>query len=222
MRNDHVVSRTTVYCCEDDSRTRRLLAKIIETSGELQLAGQSGSAEGVLDALRGGQLSDVLLLDLELPGMQGMDLLARLDPPPSGPEVLILTSFADEERVVTAMKRGAAGYLVKANATDRLVESILEVAAGGTVIEPRLARRFWNLFQASMGRAERDPFRLETDEREVLELMAKGLTNPELGSVLGTGRRNIKMILERLYEKMGVDSRVEAVVEGFKAGLIQL
>jgi DNA-binding NarL/FixJ family response regulator len=236
-----------VYCCEDDPRTRRLLAKIIDSTPELELVGQAANAEDALAALQpaastnqagapatpdragaptstasAGPPADVLLLDLELPGMQGMELLEQLEPPPAGPEVLILTSFADEDRVFSAMRRGAAGYLVKGGAAARLVEAIREVNGGGSVIEPRLARRFWNLFQASVGRTSADPYGLSPREREVLALMAKGLTNPELGSVLSTGTRSIKLTLETLYEKMGVQSRVEAVVAGVKAGLITL
>ena len=211
-----------VFCCEDDPRTRALLTKILSKAPGLTLVGEAPAAEEVIRALDDGLGVDVLLLDLELPGMQGLELVEHLPPPPKGPEILILTSFNDENRVFRAMKSGAAGYLVKGVGTARLLSAVNEVALGGTVIEPRLARRFWNLFQASVGHAPSDPFGLDEDELQVLSLLAKGLTNPEMGDLLHQGRRKIKLILERLYEKMQVKSRVEAVVAGFKAGLLDL
>ena len=209
-----------VFSCEDDARTRKLLAKIINSSPDMTLAGEAPAAEEVLAAFKEGVQMDVLLLDLELPGMQGLELLHHVPPPPGGPEILILTSFNDEDRVFQAMKSGAAGYLVKGVETARLLDAVREIAAGGTVIEPRLARRFWNFFQANKGYVPKDPFNLDEKELQALQLLAKGLTNPEMGGVLNTGRRNIKLILESLYAKMSVGSRVEAVVKGFKAGLL--
>ncbi len=211
-----------VYCCEDDARTRKLLTRIIEDTPDMELAGQAPAAEDVLTSLENGANFDVLLLDLELPGMQGLELLEHVPAPPRGAEILILTSFNDEDRVFRAMKSGAAGYLVKGVAADRLLESIREVHAGGTVIEPRLARRFWNFFDAGKGHSPEDPFGLDEKELQVLKFLAKGLTNPEMGSVLKTGRRNIKLLLESIYKKMGVNNRVEAVVKGFKFGLLTL
>jgi DNA-binding NarL/FixJ family response regulator len=165
---------------------------------------------------------DVLLLDLELPGMDGLELLARLPGPPAGPEVLILTTYADADRVFEAMRRGAAGYLVKGVRSERLAEAIAEVAAGGTVIEPRLAKRFWNLFRASRGGGSRQTLDLTEAEVEVLTLVARGLTNPEVGATLGTSRRRVKSHLEAIYRKLGVSSRVEAVLQATAVGLISL
>lgn len=211
-----------VYCCEDDARTRKLLTKIISDTPDMELIGQAMAAEDVLKAIRNAVVFDVLLLDLELPGMQGLELVEHMPSPPQGPEILILTSFNDEDRVFRAMKSGAAGYLVKGVTAERLRESIREVYAGGTIIEPRLAKRFWNFFNAGKGHSPQDPFGLDDRELQVLNFLSKGLTNPEMGSVLKTGRRNIKLLLESLYKKMEVSNRVEAVVKGFKFGLIDL
>lgn len=211
-----------ILICEDDPRTRAYLLKILRGVSWISLVQEAASAEKALELLGRDDKVDLLLLDLELPGMGGLDLLNRLRELARAPEVLILTSFSDEEKVFTAVRRGAAGYLVKGVAASRLVEAIREVVAGGTVIEPRLARRFWNLFQASLGSAEKDPYGLTQGERQVLSLLARGLTNPEMGSVLESSRRGIKLILETLYRKMGVKGRVEAVVEAVKAGLVEI
>jgi DNA-binding NarL/FixJ family response regulator len=211
-----------IFICEDDNRTRAGLRKVLSSTFGFTVAGEAPTAEEALLALQAGVAVDLLLLDLEMPGMGGMDLLEYVKPPPEGPEVLILTTFSDADRVFTAIRKGAAGYLVKGGTTARLTDAIREVCAGGTVIEPRLAKRFWNLFEASVGDAGRDPYGLTPDELEVLHFLARGLTNPELGSVLKSSRRTIKLILEGLYKKMGVKSRVEAVVNAVKAGLVKL
>jgi len=182
---------------------------------EAAAAAEAGT-ESTTDAV------DVLLLDLELPGMDGLELLSRLPGPPAGPEVLILTTYADADRVFEAVRRGAAGYLVKGGDSERLAEAIAEVACGGTVIEPRLAKRFWNLFQASRGSASQHNLGLTEAEVEVLTLVARGLTNPEVGATLGTSRRRVKSHLEAIYRKLGVSSRVEAVLQATAVGLISL
>ena len=120
------------------------------------------------------------------------------------------------------MRRGAAGYLVKGVDADRLCEAIREVASGGTVIEPRLARRFWSLFEASRGTTPLHGPGLTVEGREVLTLVARGLTNPEVSATTGQTRRRVKTHLESIYRKLGVAGRVEAVLKATSAGLIQI
>lgn len=210
-----------IFLCEDDPRTRAHLARVIGQTSDLVVVGEASTAEVAMESLSAGGV-DVLLLDLELPGMDGITLLGHLPPPPTGPEVLILTTYAKEERVFLAMRQGAAGYLVKGMDGERLCAALREVASGGTVIEPRLARRFWSLFEASRGRQQLQGPDLTTEEIEVLTLVARGLTNPEVGATLGQTRRRVKAHLEAIYRKLGVSGRVEAVLKASGAGLIQL
>lgn len=200
---------------------RAHLVRTLAQAPDFQVMGEAPSAELALAALGPGTC-DVLLLDLELPGMDGIALVGRLPPPPAGPEVLILTTFADADRVFEAIRKGAAGYLVKGVDADRLCEALREVAAGGTIIEPRLARRFWNLLEASRGHADPSALGLTTEEVDVLALVARGLTNPEVGATLGTSRRKVKSHLESIYRKLGVAGRVEAVLKASSVGLVTL
>ncbi len=210
-----------LFVCEDDHRLRSRLCRLLRGGKGLSVVGEAASAEEAEPHLGEGAV-DLLLLDLELPGMDGMSLLGRLAGPPVGPEVLILTTFADSGKVLEAMRLGAAGYLVKGIAGSRLIEAVREVAAGGTIIEPRLARRFWNLFEASRGRRSQGALGLTEEEVTVLNLVARGLTNPEVGRTLGTTRRQVKGRLESIYRKLGVRSRVEAVLKATAAGLVDL
>ncbi len=212
---------TRTFVCEDDHRLRAHLCRLLDRDPAIHRVGDAPCAEDAEPHLGSGDV-DVLLLDLELPGMDGLALLERLPGPPKGPEVLILTTFADADKVLEAMRRGAAGYLVKGVPSDKLLAAVKEVAAGGTVIEPRLAKRFWNLFEAGKGRADPDALGLNEDEVAVLNLVARGLTNPEVGHTLGTTRRRVKGHLESIYRKLGVSSRVEAVLKATAAGLVEL
>jgi DNA-binding NarL/FixJ family response regulator len=163
----------------------------------------------------------VLLLDIELPGMSGLAVVAALGGRTPA-EILMLTTFDDERKVYQAVCGGAAGYLTKRSPVARIALAIRDVHAGGTVIDPGLARRFWNYFQSQAGRAAADPYGLTADEREVLSLVGRGLTNPEVGRTVGRTRRAVKVDLERIFRKLGVGNRVDAVVKAVAAGLIEL
>lgn len=210
-----------ILLCEDDPRFRRLLVKVLREVQDFNLVGEASSGEAACSLIEAAR-PDLLLLDLELPGISGMEVIQRLTADQlAALEILILTSFSDEGKVFEAMRLGAAGYLVKGVAPPKLEAAIREIMAGGTVIESRLARRFWSYFASVKGRSEQD-FRLTDDELEVLTLVGRGLSNPETARVLGASRRVIKSHLERIYRKLGVSSRVQATVKALQAGLIDL
>ena len=211
-----------IQVCEDDPRFRTLLCKILARAEDFELVGESASGEEVCQQiLAATEPPDLLLLDLELPGMGGIDVVRALVPVLPALEILILTTFADENRVFEAMRAGAAGYLVKGIAPRQLEVAIREVMAGGSVIEPRLAKRFWNLFSASRGQRPED-FGMTREELEVLTLVARGLSNPEAARVLGESTRAVKATLQSIYRKLGVSGRVEATVTALQAGLITI
>lgn len=211
-----------IQVCEDDPRFRALLCRVLSGVEGFVLAGETVSGEDLCRQLVGASdPPDLLLLDLELPGMSGIDVVRTLTPALPGLEILILTTFADENRVFEAMRAGAAGYLVKGIAPRQLEAAIREVMAGGVVIEPRLARRFWNLFSASRGQSS-DSRGLTSEELEVLTLVGRGLSNPEAARVLGESTRAVKTTLQSIYRKLGVSGRVEATVVALQAGLITL
>lgn len=208
--------------CEDDPRMRRLLIKRLEQVEDFEVVGACSAGEQVVDAVR-AERPELLLLDLELPGIDGLGVLEALSSAEllPGLEVLILTSFRSELRVFQAMQGGAAGYLVKGLAAATLERAIRDVLAGGTVIEARLAKRFWNHFSACQGHGSAD-FGLSAIEREVLQAVARGLSNPEAAEALGASRRSIKAHLSSIYRKLGVKGRVEASVKALSVGLIEL
>jgi two-component system response regulator DegU len=218
---EHAGRKTRILVCEDDPRYRRLLIKRLALQPDFAVSECSSGEQAILRAQKAQAEEaafDLLLLDLELPKISGLEVIEALA---SALDILVLTSFNSEERVFIALRDGAAGYLLKGATSPPLEEAIRDVLAGGTVIESRLARRFWNYFAGQRGRSAQD-FGLDEQELELLEVVAKGLSNPEAASALGSTRRSIKGRLAQIYRKLQVQTRVEAVSKALAAGLIEL
>src|SRR5207248_68298 len=135
----------SVFAVEDSAPTLKALRKLLSGSEQLRLVGTASSGEEALK-LAPPLKPQVVLMDLELPGASGIETTRSLKQL-SDADVLVLTSFEDEQHVFDAMRAGASGYVVKGTPAGKLIEAIVEVEAGGTVIEPRLARRFWSFFK---------------------------------------------------------------------------
>ncbi len=215
-------ARIEVVIVEDDPRTLKSLVLLLQGFPEIAVVGSCPNGTAglqIVEALR----PQLVLLDLELPDLDGIEITRRIRASHQDIEVLILTSFEDEVRVYQAIQAGASGYLVKRVAPQKIRDAILEVMRGGVVIESRIARRFWNYFQsvtAHLGERPQSP--LSEIERDVLQMVGRGLTNREAGEALKIDRRTVRTHLSHVYEKLGTSSRAEAVVEALKRGLIEL
>lgn len=216
--------KTRIFLVEDQPPLMKNLIKALGLYPELEIVGTSGEGE---DAVR--QISELkpqlVLLDLELPGIDGIEVTRRLKLRGSDAEILILTSFDDEQKVYEAIQAGASGYLVKRVGPEKIRSSIKEVMEGGTVLEPIIAKRFWNYFDSIRSAAEKkkeNPWGLNELELEVLRFVAKGLSNAEVGQVMSIERRTVRTHLSHIYKKMGVNSHVEAVVLALRAGIVEL
>jgi len=209
-----------VFAVEDSPPTLKALRKLLSGSEQVTLVGAATTGE---DALREIPLAkpQVVLMDLELPGASGVETTRKLKATMSV-EVLALTSFEDEQHVFDAMRAGASGYVVKGAQAGKLIEAIVEVEAGGTVIEPRLARRFWQYFKGVQEPRKPSAPQLTDLEREILAMIARGLSNEEAGRIVSLDRRSVRTQLGHIYQKLGVRSHVEAVVKGLRLGIIEL
>lgn len=215
--------RTRVYVVEDQAPLLKNLLKVLATFDEIEVVGSAQEGEaGVGEMVR--LKPDVVLLDLELPGIDGIEVTRRVKRAGLATEVLILTSFDNEQKVYEAMQAGASGYLVKRVGPEKIRSGIQEVMNGGTVLEAIIARRFWNYFQSVQARPAKadNPWDLTPVEFEILRYVAKGLSNAEVGQVMTIERRTVRTHLSHLYKKMGVNSHVEAVVMALKAGIVEL
>ncbi len=208
---------------EDDPKTMKSLLKLLGAFPDFQVVGSAVSGESAIETISALKPS-VALLDLELPGIDGIEVTKRIKKTVPEVEVLILTSFEDEVKVYKAMQAGAGGYLVKGRSSDKIHDAIKDVLTGGTVIEPRLARRFWNYFQSVQAKPEHDNTQVKLDsvESDILQMIARGLTNQETGEVLSMERRTVRSHLSHIYKKLGTSSRAEAVTIALKNGWITL
>jgi DNA-binding NarL/FixJ family response regulator len=217
---------TRVYVVEDQPQLLKNLVKVLGTFPELEVVGTSQDGEeAVEDILR--VRPQLVLLDLELPGINGIQVTQRVKRRAPEVEILILTSFEDEQKVYEAIQAGASGYLVKRVGPEKIRSGIKEVMEGGTVLEPIIARKFWNYFQSIQSKPQEkkekgNPWGLTPVEFDVLRYVAKGLSNAEVGQVMTLERRTVRTHLSHIYRKMGVNSHVEAVVLALRAGVVEL
>jgi DNA-binding NarL/FixJ family response regulator len=223
-----------VVLVEDQPPVLKNQLKILQEAPEIEVIGTALSGEAAL-ALLEKQQPDVVLQDLGLPRMTGIEVTREVKKRWPGVEVLIFTIFDEEEKVIEAVKAGASGYLLKGASGEKVIDAIREVKAGGSVIQPNLARRLLRHFRVPEdssspqpeplppGIREEPPMRpLTVREIEILRLIAKGLTNNEAARVLGLTRATVRTHLEHIYEKLEVTNRVEAVTEGLRKGLIEM
>jgi DNA-binding NarL/FixJ family response regulator len=228
------VSKIKVVVVEDQPQILKNQLKILAESPDLEVIGTALSGEAALELLEKKQ-PDVILQDLGLPRMTGIEVTREVKKRWPQVEVLVFTIFDEEEKVIDAVKAGASGYLLKGAPSEKVIEAIKEVKAGGSVIQPNLARRLLKHFHVPEegaapepkplppGNREEPPTRPLTErEIEILRLIAKGLSNNEAARVLGLSRATVRTHLEHIYEKLEVTNRVEAVTEGLRKGLIEM
>jgi len=209
-----------VFAVEDSVPTLRALGKLLAAQPTLELVGTAASGEEALRLIP-TSAARVVLMDLELPGKSGIETTRELKARRVAADVLVLTSFEDEDHVFEAMRAGASGYVVKGASAQKLTAAIRDVDEGGTVIEPRLARRFWQYFKGVQAPPQPASI-LSPLESEILFAVAKGLSNEEVGSVVHLDRRTVRTHLGHIYDKLGVTGHVAAVVEALRRGLVEL
>ncbi len=224
-------TRIRVYVVEDQSKILKNQLKLLEASPELEIIGTALSGETAIEDVRKLK-PDVLLLDLGLPRMSGIDVTRVVKAELPSVEILIFTIFDEEDKVLEAVQAGASGYLLKGTPADKMVEAIREVSQGGTVIQPSLARRLLKHFrvpETPVAAPLNPPLQLEPEgkklsarETEILQLIAKGVSNSEAAGMLTLSKATIRTHLEHIYRKLEVTNRVEAVTEGLRKGLIQM
>jgi DNA-binding NarL/FixJ family response regulator len=211
-----------VYVVEDQPKILKSLIKLLSGFSEIEIVGKALSGEEALEGIAEKQ-PEVVLLDLGLPQMSGIEVTREIKKKHPKIELLIFTVFDEEEKVMEAIQAGASGYLLKGMEASKIVEAIGEVKDGGSVIQPSLARSLLRQFQvqAPPGKEEEMPS-LTPREVEILQIIAKGLSNAEAAKVLKISRATIRTHLEHIYAKMAVSNRVEAITEGIRQGLIDV
>ena len=206
-----------VLVVDDHALHRDGIRQILGQQPDIQVAGEAESAELALVLVN--QLHpSVVLMDIRLPGMNGIDATRRIRRDHPGTRVLVVSAYDDEEYIRGALEAGASGHLSKAAPGRQLIEAVRAVAAGGTVIEPAVL----NHLLAGTSSAPLPAAQLTERELAVLELLAHGLHNKQVATRLGISRRTVERHCDNIYDKLGVGSRTEAVVQAISAKLVSL
>ncbi len=204
-----------VLVVDDHPVVREGLVAVLEDESDFQVVGAVGSgAEAVAAAAR--ERADVVLLDLELDGEDGVQALPRLLATPARPRVLVFTAYDSDERVFAALEAGAAGYLLKGAPTAEIAAAIRAVAGGGSYLAPRVAAKV----VARVGRPRGSGSRLSSREREVLRLVAEGQSNKQIARALGIAERTVKFHVTSLFQKLAAENRAQAVARAAELGLL--
>lgn len=225
--------RIRVMVVEDQPNVLKSQLKLLQDNPDIQIVGTALSGEAALEEIASVK-PQVLLCDLGLPRMSGIELTRVVKTRYPSIEVLIFTIFDEEDKVLDAVKAGASGYLLKGTPVERIVDAIKDVSEGGSVIQPNLARKLLKAFHVEEETTHEMPAvpsappprgaairgELTAREIEILRLIAKGLSNSEAARVVGLSRATVRTHLEHIYQKLDVTNRVEAVTEGIRKGLI--
>ncbi|MCB0795388.1 MAG: response regulator transcription factor [Flavobacteriales bacterium] len=200
------VSRLAIV--EDESGIRGMLCELFSGEDDLEVVAAAGSVEQALDPLR-SMRPQVVIMDINLPGMSGIDGVSVLRAMLPEAQFLMYTMHDEDDSVFEALKVGANGYLLKSASPAELLRAVREVLQGGAPMSAYVARRVVSHFQRS-GVAQELP-ELSSRENEVLMLLADGLLYKEIGSRLGIAVGTVKQHIHRIYEKLHVQNRTEAV-----------
>lgn len=201
----------TVSIIEDDAPAREILADWVGHANGFKCMGQHGSVEQALEYLPAEKPS-VVLMDINLPGMSGIEGVRRLKPMLPGTQFLMVTVYEDTDHVFEALAAGATGYLLKQTPRGELLASIKDVHAGGSPMTSNIARRVVQAFHREDATVP-ESAKLSQREREVLELLARGYLYKEIMDSLNVSRGTLNTYVRRTYEKLHVRSRSQAVAK---------
>jgi len=205
---------TRVVLVDDHQILRVSLARLLDAEPDIEVVGTAGNgadAIGVVDE----QQPDVVLMDLSMPGMDGVEATRRIAGGNESPKVVVLTSFSDRDRIRDALDAGAIGYLLKDAEPDDLLRGVRAAARGDWPLDPRAVRLL-------LGETDGRPSgpRLSDRERQVLALVVEGLPNKSIARKLGISERTVKAHLTRIFEQLGVADRTQAALWAQRHGLV--
>ncbi len=199
-----------VAIVDDDEGIRSSLGALIRKASSLKLTGDYPDAETALKEIPQNP-PDVVLMDINLPAMKGVECVRQLKTAAPQIQFLMLTVYEDSDSLFNSLKAGASGYLLKRTASSRLLEAIHDVHAGGSPMTPQLARRVVQYFSRPEGKSA--IARLTPGEREFLDQLARGYAYKEIADRMDISIDTVRSYVRTVYEKLHVHSRTEAVVK---------
>jgi DNA-binding NarL/FixJ family response regulator len=204
-----------VMVVDDHPIVRQGLVGVLEDEADLEVVGAFGSAREAIGHVRRLQ-PDVVLLDLEMPELDGVEAIPLLLREKESLAILVFTAYDTEERVLGALRGGAKGYLLKGASSDEIARAVRQVHGGGSYLEPRVASRVI----AQVQTPRRTTTSLSEREREVLRLVAEGQPTKQVARSLGITERTVKFHVNSIFHKLGAESRAQAVALAAQRGLL--
>jgi DNA-binding NarL/FixJ family response regulator len=208
-----------VLVTDDHAAFRAGLRALLDTAGDLEVVGEADTGEAAISAARDLQ-PDVVLMDINMPGVDGVEATRRIVDAAPHVAVLVLTMHDDDETVFAAVRAGARGYLLKGAQRAELLRAVRAVAAGEAIFGPGVARRLMAYFARPAPRPDPAAFPELTDrEREILDLVARGRSNSEITARLVLAPKTVRNHVSNIFAKLQVRDRSEAIVRAREAGM---
>ncbi|MDP9235131.1 MAG: response regulator transcription factor [Actinomycetota bacterium] len=210
-----------VVLCDDQTLVRAGLRLVVESAADLEVVGEASDGNEALK-LVAETIPDVVLMDIRMPGMDGIEATRRMTRTEAAPHVVILTTFDLDEYVFDALEAGATGFLLKHAPPEELLYGIRSAATGDGLLSPAVTRRLVAEFSARRPRVATDARlnRLTAREREILELVARGMNNSEIAAHLHVGESTVKTHIAHALTKLELRDRVHAVIYAYEHGLL--
>ncbi len=213
---------TRVLIADDQALVRDGFRSILERAGDIDVVGEA--ADGVAALAQAAALDpDVVLMDIQMPLLDGLTATRRLLARPAAPKVLVLTTYDTDDNLYEAMRAGASGFLLKDVRAAQLIEAVRTIAAGDALLAPRLVRRLVETYVRGHERPAPAPTALDgltAREQEVVRLIAQGLSNAEIAEELVLSESTVKTHVNRILGKLGLRDRVQVVVLAYETGLV--
>jgi DNA-binding NarL/FixJ family response regulator len=213
-----------VLVCDDQALVRDGFRMILDAEDDIDVVGEAAEGREAVELTK-RLLPHVILMDVRMPGMNGIDATRRVLQSGVESRVLILTTFDVDEYVFEALRAGASGFLLKDVTAQQLVEGVRVVAKGDALLAPTVTKRLLDRFASTLAVEDDDPppalSSLTERELEILTQLARGLSNAELGATLYLSEPTIKTHLSSIFRKLGVRDRVQAVIAAYEAGLVE-
>jgi len=209
---------TTVSIVEDNEQLRDTLARLLNRAEGFKCLGDYGTAELALEAIPAAP-PNVVLMDINLPGLNGVECVRRLKQIIPTTQIVMLTAYEDTENIFNSLAAGASGYLLKRSKSSEILDAIREVQNGGSPMTAHIARKVVQSFQANATAAAtpvESPEELSPREKEVLDLLSQGFMYKEIADKLGISFETVRTYIRRIYEKLHVRTRTEAVAKALR------
>lgn len=209
-----------IMICEDEKEAREGFRYLLGLDEEIRVMGTYASAEALIDSIRSVGPPDVVMMDIGLPGMSGIEATRLIHETWPGVNILILTIFEEEEKILSAVQAGASGYVLKNTRPGELTSQIKALHRGGSPLSPGVARKLLGELRRDRGPVEPVDYNLTPREREVMEGIVEGFTYSEIAEKYGISGSTVKKHILHIYRKLDVSSKVEFMKKVMKDNVL--